>query len=360
LASWGSFTNREVQHLQASPSASWETEVAALPLRVVAGTDLSAAFLGVKSYSEKARTTKTNSFDVSQVSVGPFLTARLYLPNNLTLEGGARYDRSTIAAENADKSVDDSKTHEAFVYDAGVVYRPGRATKVYARFGTVFRYPFTDEQASLYGYGSDVFLTDLDAEKGYNLEAGLSASLGRMIRLDASAYLMRLEDEVAWFATGAYTGYNANLDKTRRIGADLTVEATPRRFLSVRGTYGWVDAEFENGDDEGNAVPLVPAHKLDAEVTLRAPFGLSVAPGVSYRSESYQGGDTANASETIDAYAVYALTVRFVPVALSGKLELTAKAENLLDNEYAPYVLDGGYYYPAAGRSFSLGVSYRY
>ena len=365
MASWFSYTDRQVQNLQASPSASWETELGELPLRLVAGADLSAAFLDVKNYSDKARTTQTNSFEVSQVSVGPFLTARLGLRDDLALEGGARYDRSTIAGTNVDGSVDDSKTHEAFVYDAGIVYRPGRDAKVFVRYGTLFRYPFTDEQTSFYGYGSDVFLTGLDAEKGFNLEAGASAALGKFLRADLVGYWMELRDEIAWFPTGPFTGYNDNLDKTRRLGADMTVEATPAEYLSLKGNYGYVDAAFANGANDGNRVPLVSAHRVDVQIEFRSPIGLSMSPGVSFRSDAYQGGDNANAQEKIDPYAVYALTFRLAPTAFKGALDIVVKAENLLDNQYAPYVLYSSFsgisgYYPAAGRSLSVGATYRY
>lgn len=358
-ASWSQYTDREVQNLQASPSASWESALGSNPMRLTAGMDLAAAFLNVKNYSDLARTTQTNAFDVSQFSVGPYLAARLHLRDDLSLEGGARYDRSTIAAANVDGSVDDSKTHRAFVYDAGAVYRPTRDAKVYARYGTIFRYPFTDEQTSFYGYGSDVFLTGLEAEKGYNLEAGYSVVLRRLLKADFSAYWMELKDEIAWFATGPFTGYNDNLDKTRRLGADLSVEANLRRFLAVKGSYGYVNAVFTNGANDGNRVPLVPAHRIEAEAVVKSPFGLSAAPSVSFRSDAYQGGDNANDMEKIEAYAVYALTVRFAPIALKGNLEIVAKAENLLDRKYAPYVQYGGYY-PAEGRSLSVGATYRY
>jgi iron complex outermembrane receptor protein len=356
MASYSAFSSREVQSVQAAPKGTWETAVGEMPLRLIAGADVSAAFLDVTTYSEKARTTKTNAFNVSQISVGPYLSARLSLLENLSLEGGARYDRSTIAATNVDKTVDDSKTHQAFVYDAGIVYRPTKDDKVYARYGTLFRYPFTDEQTSLYGFGYDAFLTGLEAEHGFNAEAGTSFSVGKILKADACAYWMELSDEIAY----NYSNYrNENLDKTRRIGGDLTLQAAPAPFVSVKGTYGYVRAVFTDGANDGNRVPLVPEHRVDAAVDFKAPFGLTASPSASWRSDAYRGGDGANALEKIDSYTVYALTVRFVPMFFKGALEVIAKAENLLDLQYAPYVYYNSYY-PAAGRSFSLGASYRY
>jgi iron complex outermembrane recepter protein len=362
MPSWSpaSYTDRLVHSFDLRPQASLETAVATLPLRLVAGTDVHAAFLDVATYAETGRTTKTNSFDVSQIAFGPYLSARLGLTDELSLEGGARYDRQTIAAENADASVDDSKTHQAFVYDAGIAYRPVETARVYLRYSTLFRYPFTDEQTSLYGGGYDVFLDDLEAETGRNAEVGASIALGKRLTVDADAYWLAMEDEIA-FDPVNYR--NENLAATRRLGGDLAVSFSPAAFAELRGTYGYVDAIFTDGAYEDERVPLVSAHRVDAELTLKAPFDLSVSPRVSFRSQAYQGGDYANDRDSIEAYAVYGLTLRFVPAAAGGALQVVAKADNLFDLSYAPLVYYNGYYssyYPAAGRSFSLSASYRY
>jgi iron complex outermembrane receptor protein len=355
-ASWGTFTDRTVHGFELRPQASFETALASRPLRLVAGADLRAAFLDVTTYSETARTTMTNAFDVSQISVGPHLSGRLGLTDTLSLDGGIRYDRADIAAENRDASVDESKTHEAFVYEAGLAYRPIESAKIYLRYATLFRYPFTDEQASLYGYGADIFLDDLEAETGRNAEIGVALSLGNRLTVDASVYYLTMEDEIAYDMVAMR---NENLDETRRIGGDLAFIAVPASFLELRGTYGYVDAVFTGGINEGEHVPLVSTHRVDAEIVFKAPLGLSVAPNISFRSEAPQGGDFANDLDPIGAYTVYGLTLRFAPSVAGGALQVVAKADNIFDLSYAPLVYSGSFY-PAAGRSFSLSASIRY
>lgn len=364
MESWTAFTDRSMQTVQASPLAVWNSAAGFAELRLTGGADFSAALLAVDTYGEKERTTKTNAFEVSQFSIGPFLTLRATVFEVLSLEGGLRYDRSTITAENRDGSVDGDVTHEAVVYDAGVVYRPIEGTKVYARYGTLFRYPFTDEQASLYGFGGDVLLTDLEAEKGFNLEGGFSIALGKVATLDASIYMMEMNDEIAYNGS---TFRNENLDATARVGGDAALRVAPLAFLELEGAYGYVDARFVDGANEDERVPLVSEHQVDAALTLKAPFGLSATGTASFRSEAFQGGDFANAQAEIPAFAVYGLTIRFVPEAFGGNLEFTAKVENLLDEGYAPYQYYGWTgadfgtsYYPATGRGFSLGARYRY
>ncbi len=362
MASWGTYTDRLVQDFSLLPQAALEARVGAFPLRLVGGVDLRSAFLDITTYGETQRVTKTNSFDASQFSVGPYLSGRLGLTESLSVEGGVRYDRQTIAAENADGSVDESKTHEAFVWDAGLTYRPVEAAKVYLRYSTLFRYPFTDEQAALYGYGTDVFLDDLEAERGRNAEIGAAVDLGRKFSAGASAYWLEMENEIAY---NSLTFRNENLDDTRRLGGDLSLAFAPAAFAEFRGTYGYVDAVFTSGADRWERVPLVNAHRLDVELTLTAPFGLSVSPNVSFRGDAAQAGDTANAQDNIEAFAVYGLTCRFAPPAARGAFQVTAKVDNLFDLAYAPVAYyrsydDTTWYYPASGRSFSVSGSYRY
>ncbi len=356
MKSWGAFTDRLVHNAQAAPLAIWESEFGPVPYRLVTGVDFSAAWLDVATWSEKKRTTKTNAFEISQISVGPYASARLTILDALSFEGGMRWDQSVIQAVNRDESVDDSKTHQAFVYDAALVYRPARTAKIYARYGTLFRYPFTDEQASLYGFGSDTFLADLEAEKGFNLEGGFSFGLGTLVSLDASVWWMEMTDEIAY---NNATYRNENLDQTRRLGADAAFYLAPLPFLEFRGSYGYVNAVFAAGLNEGKRVPLVAGHRADAMLSLKLPFGASIAPDAAFQGASFRGGDTANSGDQIEAFTVYGLTLRFVPVVLDGTLEFTAKAGNLLDSAYAPYVYWGSWY-PAIGRNFSLSASYRY
>jgi len=356
---WGTpeqHSDRLAHNLQASPTLSWNGSIASMGVRAVIGSDLALALLDVAAYEERARTTKSHAFDISQFTIGPHLNLRVSPTERLSVEGSIRYDRSEISAENVDGSVDASKIHQAIVYDAGITFRPVGDAKAYARYGTVFRYPFSDEQTSLYGFGMDTFLTDLEAEKGFNAEAGASFAVGKTVSIDICAYWMELTDEIAY---NSATYRNENLDQTRRIGADASFKFKPISFLSVKGSYGYVDAVFAGGANEGKRIPLVSAHKANVELSVAAPFGLNVSPSVSFRGDAYQGGDNANAGEKIDAYAIYSLALRFTPKAFGGALSFTGKAANLLDHSYAPYVYYGGYY-PAAGRSFSLGASYRF
>ncbi|TVR87088.1 MAG: TonB-dependent receptor, partial [Spirochaetaceae bacterium] len=152
---------------------------------------------------------------------------------------------------------------------------------------------------------------------------------------------------------------NANLDETRRIGGDIQLTSEPIQQLRIAAGYSYVNPIFIKGDNKDNQVPLVPNHSIDAELGIRPIAGLELGPAITFRSESYEGGDSANSLDKIDSYFLTDLFLRFRPAGVPGDLAISASFKNIFNESYVPYVFFGGYY-PAPGRSFEIAASYRY
>lgn len=193
MASYPSFINRNTSAFEARPQAAFNTAVAGIPLRLLAGVDFYLAGQDVETYDDKAREAKdaNKSASASEWTLGSYLTARFDPLSRLSLSAGLRFDTANIAAETEDSSVDESRQSNAFVYDAGIVFNPITALKLYAKYAALFRYPFIDEQAQYSGYNNK-FNVDLAPEKGFNAEAGLAYRLGKIARVDAGFFFMRL------------------------------------------------------------------------------------------------------------------------------------------------------------------------
>jgi outer membrane receptor protein involved in Fe transport len=260
-----------------------------------------------------------------------------------------------IAAVNKDESVDEDIRHGALVYDAGLVWNPASGVKVYAKYGTLFRYPFTDEQAETSGYGADQFNADLRPETGFNAEAGAGLELGRRASFSGNVYYMMMDDEIALNSSF----HNVNLDSTRRTGANLALTVQPLEGIKVSAGYAWVDAVFADGDNEGKRVPLVSEYGVDGSIEIGLPAGFSAAATLNYQGDAYPSGDNANVQDKIDAYQVIGVRARWETNSDDRRLALQAGVTNLLDASYAPLVFYG-YSYPAEGRSVSVSVEYRY
>ncbi|PKL09532.1 MAG: hypothetical protein CVV51_03370 [Spirochaetae bacterium HGW-Spirochaetae-7] len=361
VKSWGSYSDRAVQTAEARPKLTAGFSAGGVPIRLVGGVDLYGAWLAEYVYSDEQRTTESNRFSVAELGAGPYLSAKAELLPSLSATAGLRYDTALIAAVNMDKSVDDEIAHSAFVYDAGLSYRPLDGLKLYAKFGTLFRYPFTDEQAQTSGY-ADKFNMDLRPETGFNAEGGVRIDLAKQLSLNGNIFYMQLRDEIAYDDA---TSSNENLDQTRRIGSTASLNALFLDLVELSAGYSFVDAVLTAGANDGKHIPLVPAHSVDGTVDLILPAGMSIGTTVGYRSEMYQGGDYSNAQYNVPSYLVYGAHARWVLESSGQKLSVQVTARNLLDTAYAPLMYYSSWtstssYYPAEGRSVSVSVDYRY
>lgn len=367
MASWFSYSTRDSYRFEARPQATGTIDLGGPSLRITGGLDLRSASLQVANYLAKDRKdTSGNVRLAEQLNIASFAALRLNIVKELALDASLRYDNVNTRQSKYDSVtynitnalISNVRTNEALVYDFGVNVRPVDELQIYARFGSLFRYPFVDE---IFAVMTDT-VWDLVPETGINLEVGAALDIDKLLSLNLSAYYLNLHDEIGWVPdfTSVDYGYNDNIGQTDRFGLEASVRFTPFEFLELDAAYAFVDARFVEGENAGKLVPLVSQHDFKAGLSAVLPFGLSFGPSVHYRGESYAGGDFANEGDKIPEYFLLDASVRFVTAALDGKLSLLATVENLLDLAYAPVVFSYGAYYPAPGRTFSFSLSYSY
>ncbi len=358
MTSWTSYSDLALHTIGFTPRFNLEHELFATDNRFLTGVDAYYDILNFDKFDEQARLNKNLSFLVSKLALGLYVKDDLAVLDNLLLSAGARYDMALFMAKTeltAGTPIDDQKFHQAPVFDIGLVYGFGQSARVYARYGTLFRYPFTDEQVSMYGFGSDAFLADLEAEKGRNLEAGAEVGFAGFLTLKSNFFLLDMEDEIALNASWE----NENMDNTRHLGLEAGILFTPLDWLELSTDYTYAKTTFTQGDNNGKEVPMVPNHQLSGLTAISLPAGLTVTLSGNYTGESFVGGDLDNSQEKLADYLLFDILCSFAPAGLKGKLELTVGMENIMDTMYASSVYYGGYY-PAQGRSWKVGGSYQY
>lgn len=358
------------------PKASYNGDSAWGPYRVTGGFDFNGALHDSTAYSDANRTTQSYTFDISQYTYAPWVSATTSLPRNFSLTTGARYDAERIAAKK-DKAVigyaadyskvygslDESDTASALVYDIALGYRPFDELSFYAKYNTLFRYPFIDEKAQLTGYGIDTFNKDLDPETGRNFEVGAKYAYGNLLTATCNAYWLIMKDEIV------YTTKNVNMDETTRLGGSLGLGITPVKFLKFDIGTSYVHAVFSKGDKKGDRVSLVPDLTGRAAVTALLPMGFSLGTDVTYTGERIYDDDSNDIHETLKPYTLVGLSFNAAPPVFRNKLTFNARIANLLDAKYPSFMATGyntntsatyASYYPAEGRSFSISAAYRY
>lgn len=362
MTSWFSFSDTTLDSLALMPKYVIGAGPGENGNRFTAGVDFYLDEMDVDRFDDKARTMAGISADVKKESVGGYIHDEFVIENGFVVSAGLRAEQNKISAEvgrGGVLDVDDTKDHDAVAYEFALLKKLGGGSKVYVSYGSVYRYPFVDEQVSYYGYGADSFYADIEPEEGWNLEAGIDHVISGGLSGGLTLFVLNMEDEISY---NPVTSRNENLDETTRMGAEMNLAYDPGNGLSIAANYTYINAEFTKGVDDGKEIPLVPEHKGSIAVEGDLPAGFSARTVLSYVSERWLGGDRSNSSEQLDDYTTVDLYITKVFAGVEG-LELYLGVENLFDEEYAElayigYMEDG--YYPAAGTVYKGGAVYRF
>jgi iron complex outermembrane receptor protein len=368
------------------PKMTANFKPADMGLRFTGGVDMLFAYNEIKTSYDLAKESNPQTQTMSEFTLGPWVSANFEPFSFLSFNAGVRYDTAFVKAHLDDWSgmamgvptlytaSDESTNWDAFVYEAGLTVNPFDFLKVYAKYGTQFKYPYLDNIVVMpaMGGGAMSLNTGLEPEKGWTVEGGIGLAIKEIARLDANFYYLRIDNEITEIMLPSMSYKTVNLDPIDRIGTDIGLKVTPfKKYIELDLDYGFVNAEFSEGANEGKSVPMVAEHTLSGSLMINLPFGLSLGPNALYKSEMYQGLDYENAQPTIDSSFIWGLAARYVINKFNGELALQLAVHNLADTKYAsavyymgpgPSPFSGTVYYvdPNMGRSVNVSVQYRF
>ncbi|MDR0684725.1 MAG: TonB-dependent receptor [Spirochaetaceae bacterium] len=367
------------QMLGFRPKVSAEFKPAGMGLRLTGGVDTLFAFSDLTISSDLVKETNPTVQTASEFTLGPWVLVNFEPLPFLSVNAGLRYDAAFLnghmdewSGTNQGQDVsytdgDETTDWSAFVYEAGVTVNPLDFLKVYAKYGTQFKYPYPDEilTTPVLPGGTISLNTGLEPEKGWTVEGGIGLNIKDIAKLDANFYYLKIDNEIF---LDIVSFSSVNLDPINRLGANIGLELTPVEYASMDINYSFVNAEFSEGIYEGKVVPLVAKHTLQASLMLHAPFlGLSLGPDVLYKSEMYAGYDYTNEQSDIASRLIWGLKARYAPKKFDGSLAVLLTVHNLADTKYAslavyvPYNQVPTYYVdPNMGRSVQVSVQYRF
>jgi outer membrane receptor protein involved in Fe transport len=301
--------------------------------------------------------------------LAPFLMADL-TSGPATFSAGARYDYVRIPFENLlDPTADTVGVYKQFNPRLGVSVEVAPGAAVFASWGKSFRSPAVIENACAdpespcplpFALGDD---PPLDPVKGTTIEAGFRYATGNLA-LDGSVYHMNVSNDI--FLTpfgeeepegGTIDGFFINLDKTRRVGAELGAAYRFPAGHSVYLNYAFTRATFQSEaeifsirsledvgeepiinpfptDNEvtpGNRLPLVPDHVIKGGATVRIGRYFYAGADARYTGTQYLRGDEANVTDQLDDFVVAdaRVGVEF------DRWEVSGVITNLFQNRYA-------------------------
>lgn len=346
FCAWGTcFEARETDVLSFTPRFQWKHGLGSLPSRTTIGIDYYDGRLTAdKSASDRGPV--GNSIRIDQSSRALYLQNRTDLAPALVLTAGARYQKIDQSASDS-SGLRLSNDHDRTIGELGLSYRLSPAVRVFTRAGTTFRNPNLDELTTFSGFVS----RPVRPERGTFVDLGVDAS-GTAYSLRAAIYNLEMKDEIAW--NGA-TFENENLAKTRHRGIEVSGRYRIDPQWQLVGGIDLQKAEFREGVDNGNRIPLVPAVKVNAGVHFRPIPALALSLMAHHVGERHFGGDTGNSSEKLGSYTV----ADFVASWQHSDWVVRARVLNLTDRKYSPFGYYGSYY-PADGRSFFVDLRYSF
>lgn len=309
---------------------------------------------------------------VAQAS-GAFSQAEFELTPTLSVNAGLRFDRLRLSIDDyhlVDGDDGGSRRFTIWSSAGGLLWRLHEDHRLYAGIGTAFESPTFTEFANPDGSGG--FNPDIEPQRTRSHELGLRGRFGARLDYDLALYSVRVRDELLPYEIAGRSFYE-NAARTRRDGAELSLQWRPLEALHLQLGYAWGRYRFARfseaglGELRGRHLPGLPEHSLHGALTWRP------APGRYLSLDSRLVGrlyaDNAN-QMPVAAHAVFGLRAGTAWHFAGGRqLHLMAGIDNLLDRDhYANLRINAnpnlaleqrGYFEPAPPRRLWLGIEMR-
>jgi iron complex outermembrane recepter protein len=310
--------------------------------------DASRTFHGSGNFDRAAAV----DLDASVANPYAFVTEAVSPWPAWTVTAAARWDAvRTELSDRIGSALDGSRRASRVNPSLGVTWAALPSLTAFARGGEASREPTPAELACSdpsapcripTEFTSDPPLEEVVAR---TVEAGVRGRAGA-VRWSAAAYRTSTSDDILFVASGGAPGrgYFANVGSTLRTGVEVSADASSGPW-SGHLSYSWLRAEFgsgflENVPDhplardgllavrEGDRLPNLPEHSLEADVDFRASGAWTVGLGVRYLSSQFLRGDEANLLRPLGAQCAVSLRTT---VRVGRGWEVWLRADNLLD-----------------------------
>jgi iron complex outermembrane receptor protein len=304
------------------------------------------------------------TFDQNErvTSQGVFLQNELSVSRKVQVTLGVRFDQ--VEFDVTDRFLGDGNDSGTLDFDdtspmAGVLFKVGPQTSLYATYSSAFETPTTTElnRPDLLGG----FNPSLVPQVARNLEVGARGALGSRSSYEIALFTIDVEDELIGFEVPNSPGrsYYENAGQSQRDGIELSLISNPTDRLQTTVSYTYSDFVFEEYlAFAGNRIPGTSENVLFAELLYTSPRGWYAAGDVTYIDEQF--GDNANVVLVPD----YTLAnLRFGYALDVGGLELSPfiGVNNVFDEDYTSNVRINAafnrYFEPGPGRNGYAGVT---
>ena len=280
----------------------------------------------------------------------------------LRLTAGMRWDR--IADDLSEPRI--AARHEAWSPQGGLVWflgdRASGPPSIFVQYSRAFKAATFDQQfdprpfSDFQGGSFTISNPELQPQRARMLEGGVRIPASRG-RLEATAYRIDVDDEIDFDpATFRYV----NIGRSRHVGIESQLAWSLTSALSAFAGYDWTRVESRGDADAGNQLKNIPEHVVRAGGRAELPGSLSLEAVWTWTGRRWL--------DDADQFRLPDVSVFDVRLARDlGEFRLHLDVLNAGNARYADvgFTLadfqgnEKPFVYPAAGRSFRVGLDWR-
>lgn len=283
-------------------------------------------------------------FTIDQLNLAGFGNLTWQATERLAIDAGLRvdYHESEIDRVQTDPIPGDEIVRDdqddIFVSPVvGLTYRVVPAVDVFVRSG------LGNKPGGFSAFSDDRELAKFEREQNWSNEIG--------VQYDSADYGLRIGLRGFWDQIDDYQFNQSvpkssdfielNADEVTSRGVELDVAWSPVKQVTVRGSFGYVDAEFDSYQDpftagisyDGNKVPFIPEYtgSLGVRYDFESGFYAQTSARVSGTTE-FEAANTERFSQ--DAYLVWDAEIGYA----NDRFSVALFGRNLLDEEYHTFI----------------------
>lgn len=367
---FGDYLETRIETFSFTPRVELSRHLFSKPINIKLGADIYQHQYDSERSDFKANINQpAHRLDIEQHSRAGYVLATLQATDATTVLAGwriqrveqeaeDRYDPTAPGAAFGSEAADFDRTDTEESYEIGIEHSLTKSLDIYARHDRSVRFGTVDELFEFNSMFQQVF-SPLNPQTSKNYEIGLQFENQRW-RAGLALFQQDVKDEIHF---DPILFQNVNLDDTEHRGLEANASYWFSDLVTVSAAYTYLDAEFTDGSNDGNQLPLVPEHSYMLSASGNAKGWFNYALVWNHVSASYFANDESNSfGEKIPSYQTVDLTLS----RSFANLNIGLNINNLFDEEYFNYGVSSSFTpgrynaYPLPERTVYLTASYTF
>jgi iron complex outermembrane receptor protein len=270
------------------------------------------------------------------------------------MTAGARVERIKYTNTKAGTTIHQDETQEA--YELGYNYSLDTNQALFASFSHAYQTPSIDSFFDLF---SGNFTGFIDTMKSDTYTLGYKYITAEN-NFKFNLFYIDLDNEIYYDTTLGF-GTNTNLDKTSKLGFELSDRYLITETLSLNTNYRFVRAKIEEDDNtayNNKELPGVSKHTFSLSLAYAPTKASKLIASHTYRSSAYALEDFSNTdTQKQEAYHTTDLSASY---DLNENIEFFAKIQNLFDIDNGLWLKSDEIFPSNFQRSYYAGLNAKF